>query len=282
MVAVACHARCHWAECSDWTPTSPTRPHMSFEIEALLQEHRQFEPPEAFRAAAQPNDQGIYARAASDPEAYWAEQAATLEWIKPFERVLDWKPPHAQWFIGGKLNVSVNCLDRHLGGPLREKRAIIWEGEPGDERTLTYAELHAEVVRFGAALRSLGVKKGDRVAIYLPMIPEAAIAMLACARIGAIHSVVFGGFSPESLRDRINDAECKLLITADGSYRRGAVVALKRNADKALTECPSIQHVVVVQRRPGSQGDEAFTEIKEGRDYWWHRLMRDVRNDDGG
>jgi acetyl-CoA synthetase len=169
---------------------------MSADIEALLQEHRKFEPPESFRAAAQPNDPGIYARAAADPDAYWAEQAATLEWIAPYERVLDWKPPHAQWFVGGKLNVSVNCLDRHIRTARRNKAALIFEGEPGDKRTLTYWDLYVAVNQFGNVLRSLGVKKGDRVAIYLPMIPEVVIAMLGCARIGAIHSVVFGGFSP--------------------------------------------------------------------------------------
>jgi len=247
---------------------------MSSDLEALLEEHRKFEPPEAFRAAALLSDADVYDRAAADPEAYWAEQAATLEWIAPWQRVLDWKPPHAQWFVGGKINVSVNCLDRHIRTARRNKAALIFEGEPGDRRTLTYWDLYVAVNQFGNVLRSLGVKKGDRVAIYLPMIPEAVIAMLACARIGAIHSVVFGGFSPESLRDRINDSQCKVLVTSDGGYRRGQVVPLKRNADKALEETPSIQHVVVVQRRPGVTSGEAFDEIKEGRDHWWHRLMR--------
>ena len=224
------------------------------DIDVLLQENRKFPPSDEFRAAAQVTSPDIYDEAARDPEGYWAKMAGELQWIRPWDKVLDWKPPHAQWFIGGKLNVSVNCLDRHLDGPRRDAPAIIWEGEPGDERTVTYAELHAEVVKLGSALRSLGVRKGDRVAIYLPMIPEAAIAMLACARIGAIHSVVFGGFSPESLRDRINDAECKVLITADGSYRRGQVVALKRNADMALEETPSIEKVVVVQRWRVAEG----------------------------
>jgi acetyl-CoA synthetase len=247
---------------------------MSSDIEALLQEHRKFEPPESFRAAAQPNDPGVYARAAADPEGYWGEQPDKLEWMTPYERVLDWKPPHAKWFVGGKLNASVNCLDRHIRTARRNKAALIFEGEPGDRRTLTYWDLYVAVNQFGNVLRSLGVKKGDRVAIYLPMIPEAVIAMLGCARIGAIHSVVFGGFSPESLRDRINDSQCKVLITSDGGYRRGQVVPLKRNADKALEETPSIEHVVVVQRRPGATSGEAFDEIKEGRDHWWHRLMR--------
>jgi acetyl-CoA synthetase len=169
--------------------------------------------------------------------------------------------------------VSSNCLDRHLSGPRRNKAAIIWEGEPGDRRVLTYWELHREVNRCANALKALGVKRGDRVAIYLPMIPEAAIAMLACARIGAVHSVVFGGFSSESLRDRINDAQAVALITADGGYRRGSVLPLKRFADEAIAQCPSIKHVMVVQRRPGATGDEAFANMTEGRDHWWHTLL---------
>jgi acetyl-CoA synthetase len=249
---------------------------MSSDIEALLQEHRKFEPPEEFRAGAVVSDPGIYDRAAEDPEGYWAEQAATLEWMKPYSKVLDWNPPHSQWFVGGKLNASVNCVDRHIRTPRRNKAALVFEGEPGDKRTLTYWDLYVAVNQFGNVLRSLGVKKGDRVAIYLPLIPEAAIAMLACARVGAIHSVVFGGFSPESLRDRINDSQCKVLITSDGGYRRGQVVPLKRNADKALQETPSIEHVVVVQRRPGATSGEAHAEMNDGRDQWWHRLMRNA------
>ncbi|MDE3126875.1 MAG: acetate--CoA ligase [Gemmatimonadota bacterium] len=244
------------------------------DIDTLLQEHRKFPPPASFRATAVVSDPGIYDKAAGDIPAYWAEQAKDLEWIEPWKTVLDWKPPHAQWFVGGKLNASVNCVDRHVRGPNRNKAALIWEGEPGDRRTYTYWDLFVKVNKFANVLKSLGVKRGDRVAIYLPMIPEAVIAMLACARIGAPHSVVFGGFSPESLRDRINDAQCKVLITADGGYRRGSVVPLKRNCDKALEETPSIRHVVVVQRRPGAGGDEAFADMKEGRDHWWHRLMR--------
>jgi acetyl-CoA synthetase len=247
---------------------------MSSDLEALLHEHRKFEPPGAFRAAALLSDPTIYEIASADPEAYWAEQAATLEWMAPYQRVLDWTPPYAQWFVGGKLNASVNCVDRHIRTPRRNKAALVFEGEPGDRRTLTYWDLYVAVNQFANVLRSLGVAKGDRVAIYLPLIPEAVIAMLACARIGAIHSVVFGGFSPESLRDRINDSQCKVLVTSDGGYRRGNVVPLKRNADKALQETPSIQHVVVVQRRPGSTSGEAFAEMEDGRDHWWHRLMR--------
>ena len=244
------------------------------DIDVLLQEHRTFAPPTAFAEGANIRDTSLFQRAANDPEAFWAEMANSLEWSRPWERVLDWNPPHAKWFVGGQLNVSVNCLDRHISTPRRNKAALIWEGEPGDRRTLTYWDMYVEVNKFAAALRELGVKRGDRVAIYLPMIPEAAIAMLACSRIGAIHSVVFGGFSPDSLRDRINDAQAKVLITADGSYRRGQIVPLKRNADKALEETPSIQHVVVVMRRAGAGGDESFAEMREGRDHWWHRLMR--------
>jgi len=244
------------------------------DIDVLLQEHRKFPPDPAFTAQAVVSSEAAYDEAARDHEAFWAEQAKALEWIEPWSRVLEWEPPFAKWFVGGKLNVSANCLDRHVQGARRNKAALIWEGEPGDRRTLTYWELYTEVNRCANALKRLGVGKGDRVAIYLPMIPEAAIAMLACARIGAIHSVVFGGFSPESLRDRINDSQCRLLITADAGYRRGQVVPLKRNADRAVEECPSIEHVLVVRRRPGAEGDEAFAEMKEGRDLWWHRVMR--------
>ena len=248
------------------------------DIDVLLQEHRRFPPPDAFRASAQVRDPSVYAAAAKDLEGFWAARAAELEWIQPWKTVLEWDPPHAKWFTGGKLNVAVNCVDRHIRTATRNKAALVWEGEPGDRRTLTYWELYAEVTKFANVLRSLGVERGDRVAIYLPLIPEVAISMLACARIGAIHSVVFGGFSPDSLRDRINDAECKVLITADGGYRRGQVVPLKRNADRAVAECPSIRHVVVIQRRAGAgSGDEAFADMQEGRDHWWHRLMRTAK-----
>ncbi len=246
------------------------------DIDVLLQEDRKFPPPDEFARNADVSSTQIYDRAAKDPEAFWAEQAGELEWSKPWSKVLDWDPPWAKWFVGGKLNASVNCLDRHVRTARRNKAALIWEGEPGDKRTLTYWDLYREVCQFANVLKSLGVKKGDRVAIYLPMIPEAVIAMLACARIGAPHSVVFGGFSAESLRDRINDAEAKVLITADAGYRRGQIVPLKRNSDKALEETPSIEHVVVVMRRPGATGDEAFAEMKEGRDLWWHRLMHEA------
>ena len=249
------------------------------DIDVLLQETRKFTPTAEFSRAANVPTRDVYDRAARDPEAFWAQQARELEWSTPFTKVLEWNAPWAKWFLGGKLNASVNCLDRHLRGPRRNKAALIWEGEPGDTRTFTYWDLHREVCKFGNVLRRLGVNRGDRVAIYLPMIPEAAIAMLACARIGAPHSVVFGGFSAESLRDRINDAQAKVLITADGGYRRGQIVPLKRNADKALEETPSIEHVVVVQRRPGGPGDESAASMLAKRDHWWHELMRDVDAD---
>ena len=241
------------------------------QIDALLHENRHFDPPQAFAAAAHVRDPKVYDEAARDPEAFWAAFAAELEWSTPWTQVLDWQPPHAKWFVGGKLNASVNCLDRHVRGWRRNKAAIIWEGEPGDRRTITYWELYREVCQFANVLRSLGIRKHDRVAIYLPLVPELAIAMLACARIGAVHSVVFGGFSAESLRDRINDQHARLLITADGGYRRGNVVQLKRVADEALEHAPTIEHVVVVQRRTSSP---FIVEFKDGRDLWYHELMR--------
>jgi acetyl-CoA synthetase len=247
------------------------------DIDVLLQENRKFEPSDEFRSTALISDPGVY-EAAGDYEKYWADRAAELAWIKKWDKVLEWNPPHAKWFTGGKLNVTLSCLDRHATGPRRNKAAFIWEGEPGDRRTLTYWELLSEVNKFANVLKDFNVGKGDRVAIYMPLIPEVAIAMLACARIGAIHSVVFGGFSPESLRDRINDAEAKLLITADAGYRRGQIIPLKRNSDKAIEETPSIENVIVVQRRPGATGDESFAEMEEGRDHWWHRVMRGKSN----
>jgi acetyl-CoA synthetase len=248
---------------------------MTDQLATLLSEQRRFAPPAEFAAKAIATAE-LYQRAAADRLGFWEAEARRLDWMAPWSKVLEWQSPHAEWFVGGKLNVSVNCLDRHLVGPCRNKAALIWEGEPGDRRTLTYWELAREVNRAAGALRKLGVKRGDRVAIYLPMIPEAAIAMLACARIGAVHSVVFGGFSAESLRDRINDAQAVALITADGGYRRGQVLPLKRFADDALKQCPSIRDVVVVRRGAGGQGDESFATMQEGRDHWWHRLMDDA------
>ena len=244
------------------------------EISDLLTETRSFPPSKTFQDAALVRDRSLYEAGERDFIHYWSERAAELHWQKPWDRVLDWTPPHAQWFVGGRLNVAENCLDRHLDGPRRNKAALIWEGEPGDRRTLTYWELAREVRAFANVLKSLGVQKGDRVGIYMPLIPETAVAMLACARIGAIHSVVFGGFSPESLRDRMNDAQAKVVITADGGYRRGQIVPLKRNTDKALEDCPSVKHVVVVQRRAAGPITEAHVEMVEGRDHWYHRLMQ--------
>src|SRR2546422_5699780 len=242
------------------------------EIDDLLREDRTFPPPADFKARALVRDDAIYAEAERDPEAFWARFADELEWSRRWDRVLDWQPPHAKWFVGGRLNASVNCLDRHVRGARRNKAALIWEGEPGDRRTLTYFDLYRQVSMFANVLKSLGVRKGDRVAIYLPLIPELAIAMLACARIGAVHSVIFGGFSAESLRDRINDQTARLLITADGGYRRGQIVPLKQVADDALTDAPSIEHVIVVQR--GAQ--PVPVHVQQGRDLLYHRLMQDA------
>jgi acetyl-CoA synthetase len=239
-------------------------------LEALLQEDRRFPPSAAFRRSANVSDPAIYERARADPEAFWADCARELTWFEPWREVLRWRPPHAEWFVGGKLNAAYNCLDRHLDTARGTRRALVWEGEPGDTRVYTYEELHREVSRFANALKSVGVGRGDRVAIYLPMIPEAVIAMLACARIGAPHSVVFGGFSSESLRDRILDAGAKALVTADGGFRRGRVVALKEAADRALEETPSIESVVVVRRGAGL---EAPCEMRPGRDHWYDELI---------
>jgi acetyl-CoA synthetase len=237
-------------------------------IDALAHEDRRFPPSAEFVARAHVADDALHAEAAADLEAFWARQAGELvTWQKPWERVLEWDLPFAKWFVGGKLNIAENCLDRHVAAGHGERVAIHWEGEPGDTRTVTYADLLDEVQRFANVLRSLGVRKGDRVNIYLPMIPEAAVAMLACARIGAPHSVVFGGFSAQSLIDRINDAEAKVLITADGGYRRGEVFPLKPAADEALAQTPSIEHVVVV-RRGGNE-----VSMTPGRDHWYHEVM---------
>jgi acetyl-CoA synthetase len=238
-------------------------------IDVLLHEKRVFRPDPAFRRRAIVRDPGVYARARRSPGAFWASCARELAWFKPWKKVLAWNPPHARWFVGGKLNASFNCLDRHLATPVRNKAAILWEGEPGDGRTLTYSQLHRETCQFANVLKELGVRKGDRVTLYMPLIPELAIAMLACARIGAVHSVVFGGFSSASLQDRINDARARVLVTADGGFRRGAEVPLKKFADEALLGTPSIRHVVVVRR------GNFPVQMKEGRDRWWHDLMQD-------
>jgi acetyl-CoA synthetase len=251
-------------------------------IDDLLKESRTFAPPAGFVAQANAISESLHHEAEHDYVAFWEKQAHELHWFTGWQTALDWQPPFARWFAGGRLNISYNCLDRHLEGVRRNKAAIIWEGEPfrpgmaGEEQTLTYAELHREVCMFANCLKSLGIARGDRVAIYLPMIPEAAIAMLACARIGAIHSVVFGGFSAESLTDRINDSQCKAVITADGGWRRGKALLLKNEVDKALASTPSIEHVVVVQR---SRGEHFPSAMQAGRDHWWHELMASASAD---
>jgi acetyl-CoA synthetase len=240
-------------------------------ITSVLKESRTFPPPPAFSAAAHVKSlaeyERLYQQAADDLEGFWAEQAKSLTWARPFERVLVWNEPHAQWFTGGQLNVSANCLDRHLGGPRRDKPAIVWEGEPGDSRVLTYQQLHQEVCKFANVLLGLGIQPGDRVTIYMPMVPELAVAMLACARVGAAHSVVFGGFSADAVADRNNDAKARLLITADGGWRRGKVVPLKANVDAALERSPTVEKCIVLRRV------DQPVDMKPGRDLWWHDLM---------
>jgi acetyl-CoA synthetase len=238
-------------------------------LDALLDERRKFAPSKEFKQRANWNDPEIYDRAAKDPDGFWAEQAKNLDWFTPWQRVLEWNAPWAKWFTGGKLNVTYNCVDRHAHSARRNKAAIVWEGEPGDTRVLTFGMLEREVNRFANALKSQGVAKGDRVAIYMGMVPELAIAMLACAKIGAAHSVVFGGFSAEALRERINDAKAKVLITADGAWRRGTIVPLKASVDDALTGTPTIEKVVVVER----VGKAAPIFMKPGRDLWWHDIV---------
>jgi acetyl-CoA synthetase len=251
---------------------------MTEQLATLLKEQRSYAPPAAFRRRALVRSPRVHKQAGTARLKFWADRARELEWFTPWRKVLDWKPPHAKWFVGGKLNASVNCLDRHVRDATRNKVALLWEGEPGDRRAISYWELYREVGRCANALKSLGVGKGDRVAIYMPMIPEVVVAMLACARIGAPHSVVFGGFSAEALRDRINDAEAKVLITADMGYRRGQIVPLKRNADDALTHAPSIKHVVVV-RRHGADAEDQIAHMQPGRDHWYHDLLADARAD---
>jgi len=243
------------------------------DIESLLKEKRVFPPAEEFSRAAHVKSmeeyRRLYDRSVKDPEGFWAEQAQALTWSRKWDRVLEWQPPFAKWFVGGTLNLSENCLDRHVAAGRGGKTAILWEGEPGETRAVSYAELLAEVKRFANVLRGLGVAKGDRVGIYMPMIPEAAVAMLGCARIGAVHSVVFGGFSSEALRDRMNDAQARVIVTADGGYRRGAVVPLKASVDGALAGagCPSVKTVVVVRRTAQD------VPMEKGRDHWWHERM---------
>ena len=243
-------------------------------IESILKEKRLFQPPAAFSGNAHIKSleeyKQLYEKAKADPQAFWAELAEQeLHWFQKWDKVLDWQPPFAKWFVGGKINISYNCLDRHLTTWRRNKAALIWEGEPGDSRTLTYAQLHREVCQMANVLKKLGVQKGDRVGIYMPMIPEAAIALLACARIGAPHTVIFGGFSAEALKDRLVDAEAKLVITADGGWRKDAIVPLKVQVDKALANnsSPSVENVLVVKRT------EQKITMEPGRDHWWHEML---------
>ncbi len=241
------------------------------DIDSLLKEDRLFEPPASFSSGAyiksREDYDRIYKRSVEDPDGFWSEIAGELHWFKPWDKVLEWEEPFAKWFVGGRLNMSFNCLDRHLASWRKNKAAIIWEGEPGDTKTLTYQQLHREVCKFANVLKNLGVEKGDRVVIYMPMVPELPVAMLACARIGATHSVIFGGFSSEALKDRINDAQAKAVITADGGFRRGTVVQLKPAVDEAITQCPTINQVVVVQRCNNE------IHMEPGRDHWYHQLM---------
>ncbi len=247
------------------------------EIESVLQEGRIFPPPAEFAAAAHINSfeeyEKLYTAAAEDPEGFWATQAEALHWFKKWDRVLEWNEPFAKWFVGGKLNIAYNCLDRHLDSWRKNKAAIIWEGEPGENRTLTYLQLHSKVCRFANVLKELDVKTGDRVALYMPLVPELAIAMLACARIGATHTVIFGGFSADAIRDRVNDGQCKVIVTADGGYRRGKEIKLKEIVDIAAVQSPSVESVVVY-KRTGSE-----IQIEPGRDHWWHEIIETVSDD---
>ena len=240
-------------------------------IESLLKEDRVFKPSDAFSAQAHIrslNDyEALSKRAAEDPESYWAEIASELHWFEKWNKVLEWDLPFSRWFVGGKTNLSYNCLDRHLKTPRKNKIAILWEGEPGDVRALSYQMMHREVSRFANVLKSLGLKAGDRATVYMGMVPELAIALLACARIGVSHNVVFGGFSAEALRDRINDSKSRVLITQDGGYRRGTIVPLKKNADEALKGTPTVEKVVVYKRTNDP------VQMTDGRDVWWHELM---------
>ncbi len=246
-------------------------------ITSVSREHRLFRPSAEFKAQANLGSEAAYKRlydeSVNSPEKFWGRQAKEqLVWRKPFKKVLDWKPPHAKWFVGGKLNVSENCIDRHLGTARENKAALIFEGEPGDVRTITYKQLHFHVCRLAHIFENMGVGAGDRVALYLPMIPEAVIAMLACARVGAIHTVIFGGFSAESIKDRINDCKAKLVITADGGFRRGKVIELKASVDKALDHTPTVQSVIVVKRCGNP------VTMKEGRDVWWTEAWEGAPN----
>jgi acetyl-CoA synthetase len=243
-------------------------------IESTLQETRVFPPPPEFAANAHVKSfeeyEQIYKDSVENPEAFWAEQAENLHWFKKWDTILDWQEPHAKWFVGGEINASDNCLDRHLETERADKTAIIWEGEPGEIRTFTYRELHSEVCKFANVLKKLGVAKGDRVALYMPLVPELAMAMLACARIGATHTVIFGGFSADAIRDRVNDCDCKLIVTADGGFRRGSEIKLKEIVDEAAEQCPGVENIVVFKRT------NSPIAMKDGRDHWWHEIIETV------
>ncbi len=243
-------------------------------IESILHESRMFQPPKEFSEAAYVKSfaeyEKLYAEAAADPEAFWAKRAEDIHWFKKWDTVLEWNEPFAKWFVGGKLNIAYNCLYRHLGTWRKNKAAIIWEGETGEIKTITYQQLHQEVSRFANVLKALGVETGDRIALYMPLVPALAVAMLACARIGATHTVIFGGFSADAIRDRVSDGQCKLIVTADGGYRRGSEIRLKDIVDEAAANCPTVKHVVVYQRT-GSK-----ISMKPGRDHWWHELTKTV------
>src|SRR6202142_3555723 len=250
---------------------NPTSSAPNQDLESTLREFRVFPPPEEFSRKAHIQSlqqyETLYKQSIEDPEAFWAGVAKDLHWFQPWEKVLEWNLPWAKWFVGGKLNLSYNCVDRHALGERAQKTALIWEGEPGEIRRLTYAELHVEVQKFANALKSLGIKKGDRVAVYMGMTPELAIALLACARIGAVHSGIFGGFAANAIADRVNDSSCVAVLTQDSSYRRGNEIQLKRTVDEAMNACPTVKHVVVF-RRTGSP-----VTMTEGRDHWWHELV---------
>ncbi len=281
-------ANCHAdpPSCQNRTSAFPRRPQlgilpalypMSSNIESHLVENRVFKPSREFAKAARIGSMAEYRRLYDEsikrPDKFWAREASDLTWQQKWTQVLDWKPPFASWFVGGKINAAENCVDRHLAGPRKNKAAIIWEGEPGEKRTITYHQLHRDVCKFANVLKRNGVKKGDRVLIYMPLVPEAAVAMLACARIGAVHSVVFGGFSSESIKDRVIDSGAKVIVTADGGYRRGQIVTLKQNVDHALADLDQVRRVIVFRRT------NIEVHIKEGRDVWWHRELEYVKAD---
>jgi acetyl-CoA synthetase len=273
----AAHRRINLLEKDVFMSSPPIPALANQDIDSTLRENRVFPPPAEFSAKAHIKSlaeyEALYKRSIEDPEGFWAEAAEELDWFKKWDKVLEWNLPWAQWFVGGKLNLSYNCVDRHALGARRDKTALIWEGEPGEIRRLTYGELHVEVQKFANALKNLGIKKGDRVAVYMGMTPELAIALLACARIGAVHSVIFGGFAANAIADRVNDSTCVAILTQDSSYRRGGEIKLKATVDEAMKACPTVKHVVVY-RRTGT----AVTMV-EGRDHWWHDLIAEAAPD---